>query len=98
MPGKKETLKFLKGSRLKTTGLYGSEKSVVQKQTARYTGLVNAYCRQFGAGDLGLFSTPGRTEIGGNHTDHNHGRVLAGAVGLDAVAVGGEEGHTHGFF
>jgi len=34
-----------------------------------------------------FFSAPGRTEIGGNHTDHNHGRVLAAAVDLDAVAA-----------
>ncbi|MBO4927317.1 MAG: galactokinase [Clostridiales bacterium] len=34
-----------------------------------------------------LFSAPGRTEIGGNHTDHQHGRVLAAAVDLDAIAV-----------
>ena len=34
-----------------------------------------------------LFSAPGRTEIGGNHTDHNHGHVLAAAVDLDALAV-----------
>jgi galactokinase len=34
-----------------------------------------------------LFSTPGRTELGGNHTDHNHGRVLAAAVHLDALAA-----------
>ncbi len=33
---------------------------------------------------------PGRTEIGGNHTDHNWGRVLAGAVNLDNVAVAGK--------
>ena len=41
-----------------------------------------------------LFSSPGRTEIGGNHTDHNHGRVLAGAVNLDNVAVAEPNG-TH---
>ena len=33
------------------------------------------------------FSAPGRTEIGGNHTDHQRGRVLAGAVNLDTVAA-----------
>lgn len=33
------------------------------------------------------FSAPGRTEISGNHTDHQHGRVLAGAVNLDTVAA-----------
>jgi galactokinase len=37
--------------------------------------------------DVSLFSSPGRTEIGGNHTDHNFGRVLAGAVNLDNIAV-----------
>ncbi len=34
-----------------------------------------------------LFSAPGRTEVGGNHTDHQHGRVLAGSVDLDVIAV-----------
>ena len=34
-----------------------------------------------------LYSAPGRTEIGGNHTDHNNGVVLAGSVNLDIVAV-----------
>lgn len=37
--------------------------------------------------DIRLFSAPGRTEIGGNHTDHNHGRVLAAAVDLDSIAA-----------
>ncbi len=37
--------------------------------------------------DVALFSAPGRTEIGGNHTDHNHGLVLAGGISLDAIAV-----------
>ena len=34
-----------------------------------------------------LFSAPGRTEVGGNHTDHQHGCVLAGGVNLDVIAV-----------
>lgn len=34
-----------------------------------------------------LFSSPGRTEISGNHTDHNHGKVLAGSINLDCVGV-----------
>ena len=33
-----------------------------------------------------LFSGPGRTEIGGNHTDHQHGRVLCGSVDMDMLA------------
>ena len=36
--------------------------------------------------DIALFSSPGRTEIGGNHTDHQHGRVLCGSVDLDMLA------------
>ena len=34
-----------------------------------------------------FFSAPGRTEIGGNHTDHQHGCVLAGSVNLDVIAA-----------
>lgn len=41
----------------------------------------------FGGVPERYFSAPGRTEIGGNHTDHQHGRVLAGAVNLDTVAA-----------
>jgi galactokinase len=37
--------------------------------------------------DVQIFSAPGRTEVGGNHTDHQHGRVLAAAVNLDIIAV-----------
>lgn len=37
-----------------------------------------------------LFSAPGRTEIGGNHTDHQHGCVLAGSVNIDMIAAVGE--------
>ena len=41
----------------------------------------------FGGAPERYFSAPGRTEIGGNHTDHQRGRVLAGAVNLDTVAA-----------
>ena len=41
----------------------------------------------FGSAPERYFSAPGRTEIGGNHTDHQRGRVLAGAVNLDTVAA-----------
>ena len=36
-----------------------------------------------------IYSAPGRSEVGGNHTDHQHGRVLAASVSLDAIAVAG---------
>ena len=54
----------------------------------RYISVINGYRDIFGEPDeLALFSAPGRTEIGGNHTDHQHGCVLAGSVDLDVVAA-----------
>lgn len=54
----------------------------------RYLKLLDSYCEFFGEyTDVRVFSAPGRTEVGGNHTDHQHGRVLAGSIDLDAVAV-----------
>jgi len=69
--------------------LYGSNEAVIQDQIGRYCGLVDKFVKQFPSsnGELRLFSTSGRTEIGGNHTDHNAGRVLAAAVNLDSIAV-----------
>jgi len=57
-------------------------------QRQRYAALVRRHAELFGEKEgLKLISAPGRTEIGGNHTDHNHGRVLAAAVNLDALAA-----------
>jgi galactokinase len=67
--------------------LYGTDKTVLQEQAKRYQDLMNTFKSSFGTDDVDLFSAPGRTEIGGNHTDHNYGRVLAGAVNLDNIAV-----------
>ena len=65
--------------------LYGTEAAI--EQASRYTRLMKEFETAFGHDDVSLFSSPGRTEIGGNHTDHNYGRVLAGAVNLDNIAV-----------
>ena len=69
------------------TELYGSDNDVLIEQTARYTRLLERFKVQSGSSESVFFSSPGRTEIGGNHTDHNYGRVLAGAVNLDNVAI-----------
>lgn len=54
----------------------------------RYMRVIDGYAENFGNTDeLALFSAPGRTEIGGNHTDHQHGCVLAGSVNLDVIAA-----------
>ncbi len=67
--------------------MYGEQH--LEAQRARYIEAVEGFVATFGDddGEWLLFSAPGRTEIGGNHTDHNHGRVLAGSVNLDVIAV-----------
>ncbi len=66
--------------------LYGSDSVSVQRK--RYKHAVNCFGDLFGRErEAILFSAPGRTEIGGNHTDHNHGCVLAASVNLDVIAV-----------
>jgi galactokinase len=67
--------------------LYGKDAEVLKEQSQRYEKLMLEFEKTFGNDDVFLFSSPGRTEIGGNHTDHNYGRVLAGAVNLDNIAV-----------
>ena len=58
-----------------------------EKVRARYLHLTDLFEEAFGDGeDLRFFSAPGRTEVCGNHTDHNHGKVMAAAINLDAVA------------
>ncbi len=67
--------------------IYGNETHILAKQKKRFQDLIEKFQKQFSAEYLHFFSTPGRTEIGGNHTDHNHGRVLAASVNLDAIAA-----------
>ncbi|WP_319509793.1 galactokinase family protein [uncultured Draconibacterium sp.] len=72
--------------------LYGSDFAELKVQADRYAEVMGEFEKTFGADDVSLFSSPGRTEIGGNHTDHNYGRVLAGAVNLDNIAVAAKNG------
>lgn len=68
--------------------LYGTKKEVLGVQKARYEKAVERFEELYpGREDISLFSAPGRTEIGGNHTDHQHGCVLAAAVQLDVIGV-----------
>lgn len=59
----------------------------VDDHRERLSALAARFAERFDAPEVALFSAPGRTELGGNHTDHNAGRVLAGSVTLDTVAV-----------
>lgn len=84
-----ETLSLLeddKGSHF-FSELYGMNGDILVFQKERYKNLLNEHQRIFGSGEIDLFSSPGRTEIGGNHTDHNHGKVLAASISLDCVGV-----------
>ena len=65
--------------------LYGEAR--LQEQKERFSALCDEFLTRYGDLDGGLFSVPGRTEISGNHTDHNHGKVLAASVDIDVVAV-----------
>ena len=87
-------------------GLYaldGSDASL-EKGRERAVRVVRAFEAEFGARpQAALFSGPGRTEIGGNHTDHQHGRVLCGSVDLDMLACAAPNGkeviriHSQGY-
>ena len=70
------------------THLYGRREGELARQMGRYSDLVKTHEELFHASDapLYLISAPGRTEIIGNHTDHNNGKVLAAAVNLDCLA------------
>lgn len=70
------------------TGLYSKDVKEILRQRGRYLALIDRFCHLFAQNkEFAVFSTPGRTEIGGNHTDHNGGRILAATVSLDIVAV-----------
>jgi len=65
--------------------LYGAQ---APHHTTRLAQLKEEFAVRFGTGRaVRVFSAPGRSEIGGNHTDHNHGKVLAAAVNLDILGV-----------
>lgn len=60
----------------------------VKEEKERYKKILDLYVSLYGEdGDIRFFSAPGRSEVCGNHTDHNRGKVIAAAVNLDAVAA-----------
>ena len=68
--------------------LYGSCEQTISRQKQRYSDAVDRFRECYrDCEEISVFSAPGRTEIGGNHTDHQHGCVLAAAVNLDIIAV-----------
>ncbi|MFT3942491.1 MAG: galactokinase family protein [Ancrocorticia sp.] len=75
--------------------IYGNHPGDVESARTRFAAVVEDYRNRFvddAAADVSLFTAPGRTEMGGNHTDHQRGRVLAGSVSMDMVACAGPNG------
>ena len=63
---------------------------------ARYEKVLKGFEQAFGdSKEVLLFSSPGRTEISGNHPDHNHGKVLAGSINLDCVGAAAKNYSSH---
>ncbi len=63
------------------------ESARIPKEEARYLQALDSFHSLFGDLPVEIYSAPGRTEIGGNHTDHQHGQVLAASINDDAIAV-----------
>ncbi len=67
---------------------YGELYSDLSRETERFIAAIDKFTERFGEGrEISVFSVPGRSEISGNHTDHNNGCVLAGAIDRDIIAI-----------
>jgi galactokinase len=85
-----EVMDALKSSKFKSwlSEQYGPGRKTVETQVERYSGLINGFISTYSDNKpVELFASPGRVEVGGNHTDHNAGRVLAAAVDVDIIAA-----------
>ena len=70
--------------------IYGCDSEKAQDYADRFVRVIKGFQVTFpenAGAEIGLYSAPGRTEIGGNHTDHQYGCVLAASVNLDAIAA-----------
>ncbi|MEG2915954.1 MAG: galactokinase family protein [Oscillospiraceae bacterium] len=83
-----DAISFIKNGKLdeKLLDIYVA-KNKLDSQRERYIKLLYSFEENFGDKDISIISAPGRTEIGGNHTDHQNGIVLSGAINLDVISV-----------
>ena len=63
------------------------DENVISHQIKRYIDAVKRFEDIYGECDVDIYSAPGRSEVCGNHTDHQHGRILAASINLDAIAI-----------
>ncbi len=66
------------------------DEALMDYQRQRYVDAISRYEELYGAGEVEIYSAPGRSEIGGNHTDHQNGEVLAASINLDAIGIVGK--------
>lgn len=59
----------------------------ISYQKQRYVNAIESYIEEFGEDDVEIYSAPGRSEVGGNHADHQHGEILAASINLDAIGI-----------
>lgn len=63
------------------------DESVLAYQQERYIKALESFEKIYGEKEVEIYSAPGRSEVGGNHTDHQYGKVLATSINLDAIAI-----------
>ncbi len=63
------------------------DEEVLDHQKERYIKALQAFEDLYGEKEVEIYSAPGRSEVGGNHTDHQYGKVLAASINLDAIAI-----------
>ena len=61
--------------------------SLLSYEKERYIEALDLFAGLYGDGDIAVFSAPGRTEVMGNHTDHQHGEIIAASINRDAIAI-----------
>lgn len=61
--------------------------SLLDYQRTRYIQAIEAFESLYGMQEVTIYSAPGRSEVGGNHTDHQHGKVIAASINLDCIAI-----------
>ncbi|MGN1343056.1 MAG: galactokinase family protein, partial [Traorella sp.] len=72
---------------LKTFKKIYLDETKVSQQKQRYLDAVYKFIELYGDQEIEIYSVPGRSEVCGNHTDHQHGEVVAAAINLDILAV-----------
>jgi len=67
--------------------LYGNHPDILDRQKKRVDTLYKSFQARYGMNNALVLSTPGRSEISGNHTDHNNGKVIAAGINLDTLGI-----------